>query len=211
VGLCVATIAVSVVARGAGFHPWLLLARGDGLALGALIAVLTVGRTWTPGLSRALMATALVGLLILAGGCGVVGCSFLAEHMGYHAGGSPAATSLVVLAFSLVYAGLVGLVVGHVGRPGLAVLRVGALRYLGQISYGLYFYHAIVYHIVVSSQMRLGLPRACLTPLCLLGSLGLAVASWHLVERPILRLKDRLPYGEAAGGDRLKSSGDEGR
>jgi peptidoglycan/LPS O-acetylase OafA/YrhL len=34
--------------------------------------------------------------------------------------------------------------------------------------------------------------------------LTVAVASWHLIERPILRLKDRVPYRQAAVEDQVE-------
>jgi len=70
------------------------------------------------------------------------------------------------------------------------------LKCLGRISYGVYVYHAFV-----PDLMRLFVPGLDLTRLPELmrflilaaTSIALASASWILVERPILRLKDRPP------------------
>ena len=69
------------------------------------------------------------------------------------------------------------------------------LRFLGKISYGLYLIHLFMWPLVdwlsVHFSVIRGLPpfaaRLGLTVL-------LATAMWHLVEAPILKLKERLPY-----------------
>ncbi len=50
-----------------------------------------------------------------------------------------------MLAINLAYFGAVGLVVVHAGRGALAPLRDRRLCYLGQISYGIYLYHHIIF------------------------------------------------------------------
>ena len=59
------------------------------------------------------------------------------------------------------------------------LLSVRLLTYVGQISYGLYLYHKILVRALWQADITLllGLPL----------SFALAVASFHLVERPILR------------------------
>ena len=63
----------------------------------------------------------------------------------------PPWTGLVVLAFSTLWLGVIGLVVIYSGHPRLAVLRRPRLRWAGKISYGLYLYHFLV--IVISGDI----------------------------------------------------------
>ena len=88
---------------------------------------------------------------------------------------------------------------GQVGR----VLESAPLRYLGTISYGIYVYHLLLPVIVPKIARRLGYPDL-LAPLGdqtfpFLLTYGLltvviAAASWHWLEAPINRLKDRFEY-----------------
>jgi peptidoglycan/LPS O-acetylase OafA/YrhL len=102
-----------------------------------------------------------------------------------------------MLSLNLAFFALVGLTVRHAGQPWLGILRRRELVYLGQISYGLYLYHHIVfmlwddYFVRTGIQNHLGfdLAKAAL-------SFAIAALSWRFVERPILSLKDRFRYRE---------------
>jgi len=63
-------------------------------------------------------------------------------------------------------------------------LSLPPLVFLGQISYSLYLWHPM---ILSFGDKLLGIPRAA----GVLISLGVATASYYLVERPFLRLKRR--------------------
>jgi peptidoglycan/LPS O-acetylase OafA/YrhL len=95
---------------------------------------------------------------------------------------------------------LVTLVVCQAGHRWLAPLRSAPLVYLGTISYGIYLYH---YPIINISARVSGTPgeapglAVCAIDCAL--TLLVAAASWQLVERPVLRLKDRLPYRRDIG------------
>jgi peptidoglycan/LPS O-acetylase OafA/YrhL len=67
---------------------------------------------------------------------------------------------------------------------------------VGQISYGLYLYHWIVYeHLDTLVKFRWGLTDSWwYATLKIALSFAVAIASWHLIEQPILRLKDRFSY-----------------
>lgn len=74
-------------------------------------------------------------------------------------------------------------------------LRLGPLVYLGKISYGLYLYHLFVFApydwLVEAAPWVARLPH----DLVLLAlTIAMAMTSWHLVELPLNRLKDRLPF-----------------
>jgi peptidoglycan/LPS O-acetylase OafA/YrhL len=64
------------------------------------------------------------------------------------------------------------------------------LRLFGRISYSLYLYHivviALVYHFLPNLRIRWAYP------IMYLGSAAVAYASYRLIEKPFLRLKDRF-------------------
>ena len=83
----------------------------------------------------------------------------------------------------------------HSGSPGLWWLRNPLFVYLGTISYGIYLYHHIVFKLWENFAVHYGWPENLVMDLIKLGvSLTLAILSWHLVERPILALKDWFRY-----------------
>lgn len=99
-------------------------------------------------------------------------------------------------------------VVGHASRGfGGAlgsVLDNGALIYLGKISYGMYVYHWFVPAVAESSFPAVGLPvpGPGWVRLVIFGAIaiGVASASWHLMERPVLRLKELFSYHQGSTG-----------
>ncbi len=101
-----------------------------------------------------------------------------------------------------LYFALVGLLLLSEGSRGLAPLRDKRLAHLGAISYGIYLYHPFVLIFVPILQKAVGLKVApwMMDAAKVLGCVGLAEVSWRLVERPLLRLKDRFPYVRAARG-----------
>ena len=98
---------------------------------------------------------------------------------------------------AVAYFGLVGLVVCFSGHRYLAVLRSRLLGYTGQISYGLYLYHPIVFTAVRLIWHRLGWRESlAVDGLRVAASFAVASLSWRYIERPLLRLKDRFQYRE---------------
>jgi peptidoglycan/LPS O-acetylase OafA/YrhL len=196
-----AVILGAVVARASGLHWWLLATRSDGFALGGLLALafaapdrLRAG-SWRAGF----MMASLAGLSYLViGGLALGGKPFLMPPQG------PAWPGLTLLAINLLFTGVVGLVILDAGRPRLAALRNRGLVYLGQISYGLYLYHLIVYRALDEVLPGLGLGgRGPADAIKLGGSVVVAALSWRFLERPILALKERFAYqaaGAAPGG-----------
>jgi peptidoglycan/LPS O-acetylase OafA/YrhL/lysophospholipase L1-like esterase len=84
---------------------------------------------------------------------------------------------------------LVAIVIASVTRPmsGLlgALLSVRPLRWVGEVSYGLYLWHWPLY--VVISHERTGLDGVPLFAVRLAATFAAATASFYLVERPIRR------------------------
>jgi len=192
--LCVGLAALAVIGRALGFDWWILLTRCDGFVLGGMLAALPKFEH-SPA-RRSLAYTAMFGAAISLGlaelGLGVLvhgGRSFLMPPEG------PKWPGLTILAINLVFFGVVGLAITHSGTRSLAVLRSKSLAYLGQVSYGLYLYHPLVFWLAdrCAARMCLG-PSRWLDAAKLLGGLAAASASWHFIERPILKLKDRFPY-----------------
>jgi peptidoglycan/LPS O-acetylase OafA/YrhL len=211
VPLALACLVATVAARLGGIKMTLLLGRLDGLALGALLAALTVrdssplpqgggpGRggdapdssaTFTkyPRLQSAIrdpQSAILASALLLA-------ALALTNRLGPYQP-EPGAT-LTILAANLSAFGLVAWTVRHAGRRRAAFLRAPGLVLLGQMSYGLYLYHPLVlgYSAGALRLARWGDMPPMRLMLTLAACLAVATLSWFLIEKPLLRLKDRL-------------------
>ncbi|CAN5655895.1 hypothetical protein BH23PLA1_BH23PLA1_03740 [soil metagenome] len=193
VPMALALILLSLGTRFWGLIPWVLLARCDGLALGGMLAALTadpdrvarhIGR-YRLGFSAAIVASA--GLLALS----------LSHPTGtsYHSTAESIWPSITIFGSSLLYFGLLGLVVCASGHPALAVLRHPRLVALGMISYGLYLYHPLTLVAVnrLADEFGIG-PRWFVDGLELAACMTIAWLSWILLERPINRLRGRFPF-----------------
>jgi peptidoglycan/LPS O-acetylase OafA/YrhL len=96
---------------------------------------------------------------------------------------------------SLVFVWVVGrAAAGFKGWFG-AVLDWSPLRYLGKISYGVYLYHYFMPRVIESLIKFFGFAQPGNLSAALLAfllTLLAAALSWHLVEKPISDLKDKL-------------------
>lgn len=203
----VALLALCLSVRfGVGDARYLLVGRCDGLAYGAVLAVvLDPARTAAGRRRLARPFAALVG----ASALGILAWWRLD-------GASLLAGEAILLPAVPLFFGLVGLVICLEGRPATAPLRARPLVSLGTISYGLYVYHWPVF-VALDRLSRTG-PSPDRHPygefgvgMFLLGlaiTSALAVASWSLFERPILRLKGRFEYrGRGRGRGRGRREG----
>src|SRR5262249_52571708 len=73
-------------------------------------------------------------------------------------------------------------------------LRWAPLRYLGKLCFGLYLLHRPADTLATAVIARIGLdPEALIwIPIKMAVAVGLATLSWHLLEQPFLRLKERF-------------------
>lgn len=189
--LAILCVAISASARSHGLTQMVLGGRGDGLALGALLAVMLS----TPNFQRyggrltlsfsLCAASAFAVLLALALTVGITSRTHQAPWPG-----------VTILAFNVLFFGVIGLTVGQSGRRWLAPLRSTFLRRMGMISFGLYLYHMpilLLFHDVARTFGPLGKPLRRELP-ALGACFAVAWLSWRHLEEPILRLKNRLEY-----------------
>jgi peptidoglycan/LPS O-acetylase OafA/YrhL len=174
-----------------------LFTRMDGLSCGALLCVLfhrfptTTLRRWS------LILLPLLGTIFLT--------DFFLEKglwVGSHFTRIPGFTLLAVFYASLV----VVLLTDAPTAPLRRVVDNAALRFFGKYSYGLYVIHAAmgptldrwipaqtilaqVHSPVLASVVCIGAKTAV--------SIVLALLSWHILEAPCLRLKDRFDYSKS--------------
>ena len=188
-----AFVALPPAGRAAGYLPYLLLTRCDGLALGSLLAWLLADPARASRNAGAYAsALAAVGLAALVG----------PEVFGPRDGLGPA---LFTTRAALVYFGLAGVCLVCQGHRALAPLRDRRLCYLGTVSYALYLYHPLVFAVGPGlygkwAVRKLGLPGHALGKnLAMLAACFLlAEASRRWLEAPMLRLKGRLAYRRPA-------------
>jgi peptidoglycan/LPS O-acetylase OafA/YrhL len=189
-------IALAVGTRMAGFSKWILMTRLDGLALGGILAATLCSdhknRLSTEAVRRALIAVGIGSIAFLARGNALV--ATMASF--WSALGDPlVALSLRMFATNLMYVSMIGLVVIYSGHRRLAVLRDFRLVELGQMSYGIYLYHYLLFDVVQDYADRFGVTNRIPIDALKVGlSFAIAAASWRLFERPLLSLKDRFGY-----------------
>jgi peptidoglycan/LPS O-acetylase OafA/YrhL len=101
-----------------------------------------------------------------------------------------------VFGYSVVAIGcaaVVALVLLARGHASTAVLRWGPLAYLGKLCFGLYLLHRPADTLVSAVADRAGIDADLrLMPFKIAVAVALATLSWHVIERPFLRLKERF-------------------
>ncbi|MCA8924499.1 MAG: acyltransferase [Planctomycetes bacterium] len=88
----------------------------------------------------------------------------------------------------------------------LRLLANPALVFVGKISYGIYVYHFFVPRQLERLGAKLGWEPGlyALAAASVVVSLALAAASWFALERPLARLKRRLPYAAPRASEPLR-------
>ena len=175
-----ALVVLPMLLRGLVEDRWLFLLpmfAFDPIALGALLALARDHR-----LVRAVLANdaALAVAMIV-----ILSPLLVAEVWGhsetYRVASNLSLVAIVAGAYH-GYSGIIGRVLGHRSLEGLS-----------QISYGAYVYHLMVWYFAVEMWPVLYLPGPITFALMTCATLICAVVSWHVIEKPISRLKTRFP------------------
>lgn len=114
--------------------------------------------------------------------------------------GTPLVGALEIFLLGIAFAAAVSLAADGIRGPAARVLECAPVLYLGRISYGIYIIHDLVTPSVTEFVRGLpaGVPQGPVRLLLLTAAtVGLAGLSWHLMEAPLNRLKDRFPYHRA--------------
>lgn len=168
------------------------LCRMDALSVGALLAVLMHQPEQARKVGKFCKMT-LIGLFIL-----------LAVSYPLLSGKAlPAIQTIKYTVIALAYAGLVGVAVApEPVRWVKFFFSIPALRWCGKYSYAIYVFHPFVFYFVMSRmrhpddlmRQQPALFVAIEFTLCVALTLAVSLASWHLMEKRVLRLKDRFEY-----------------
>lgn len=173
---------------------WFTLARADALAIGGAAAVLMRDGTWRDVVLRLSASGLFVGIAIVAAMFSIVPRFYPTEWIVVTFGHS-----------AIAFASACLIVVALRDRPG-AWLTAAPLRSLGKYSYGIYVWHFPLQRVLLGwYATRPAEPSAAalmdalvFVSAGLLGSLLLGWTSYHLIERPFLRLKRFFGYTGAA-------------
>ena len=173
-----------------GFIHQFTLSRLDAIAFGTLAALwlrspsCTLGR-WRAGACQFLalgVAGVTLARFVMHRNSSIVGYTFL----------------------GMAFAGLLGISVVSDARSSLLgrSLTAGWLRYIGKTSYGIYLLHYPIFLLVThfaDSRSFLALNPLARNLLASADEMLLAILaaslSWHFLEKPLLKLKERFPSG----------------
>jgi peptidoglycan/LPS O-acetylase OafA/YrhL len=169
---------IAFQALGPNFAVLSTFTRPDGVLIGSALALLLAD---VPDRVREFLARRDVGLVSAA--LVVTGTFVLNWHtLPYHAGG--------LSVFNLVTAVLVSHMLLATSSLPRRMLSFRPFAALGRISYGVYLYHVPMLYLVIGHPAkRVG---AGWVGIFFAASIGAGVASWYLVERPVLKLKSRF-------------------
>jgi len=161
--------------------------RLDGIAIGILTSLVLRGRV--PSICAG------VRVLLLFFGLG--GMLVASELQTGPSPGAPPHLLAGMLGFPLVGIACASLFLSVLGLPveQWSLVRWFRLVYLGKVSYGLYVYHYLALllarNVMGSLRLLLGLPYALLG---LALTIAFAIVSYHSLEVPFLKLKERFTY-----------------
>ena len=157
-------------------HPfiWVLPLHADPIVLGALAAILVGSGKLKPQPLMMVLGVALIATIPLFPPVDVPG-------------------AYQVVGFLVTGVACTAIVVGTQTAFGERTpLAWQPMRYLGKISYGIYIYHALAIGAVEQLLAARGLPPAVTAFFALPLTIAMAAASYAVLERPFLRMKDRF-------------------
>ena len=191
--ICIAIIVSANVFRGllafthAGWIPTYVLTptRMDSLAVGAMVAI------WRIDSDRARLRRLFLPLM---------GATFILSVVEFQTYGATNVFGYSILAFA--FAALLELALDPSTRSS-ALLNNRALRFFGKYSYALYLVHPAILRATAGSLRWYGhtqpfggqetvLMQIVFICFSIAGSIAAALISWHMLEKPFLRLKDRF-------------------
>ena len=158
----------------------------ESLGSGALLAMFHHDMRLRPYLQRFTRACLLVGSSLLV----ILTALYVLKI------GSRIITILVCLGISLLFVVLIDKASRGFKGKAKAVLECAPVLYVGRISYGLYVYHNFMLAVVVYFYYFYGVApnyRLVAVFATILTFLA-AVVSWHLVERPLIKLKNVITF-----------------
>lgn len=168
-----------------------------------LIATIVLGATLTVTLMLHTFEASPIGSFLRFSFCFALGATAFqyAEHIKM----PPLLAAVGVGAAFALWATPIGAVASIIGFAGLALLLGGLdLGWLTRsttrtdISFGLYLYAWPLQQMLLMLRDAEGPWGLALFALPLVGAMGVALASWHLIEKPALRLKHFRPAAQAA-------------
>ena len=176
--------------------------RWDSLAAGAFVA--TLAHEYGPARLRALAPVAVIVATVCT--LFVAACFFI------QAGLWPSSPAVHTVGLSAVATAFACALVLLVPTNSIAAQAIACtpLRFFGKYSYGLYVIHGIMQSLIINRYMPpdawmehfTGVPSAGVVlyvAACIALCLPPTLASWHLLEKPMLRLKSRFPYSTSYG------------
>jgi peptidoglycan/LPS O-acetylase OafA/YrhL len=171
--------------------------RFDSLLYGAFLALILNSWKRTSIPVWAARGFSIVFFLAMAGEIGILFC--LRPILGREIRDSPLLLGPGLSLMGVATASLIGLLVLRSNTDWwfARLLRLSTLQFLGTISYTMYIVHIIVALVVMVAFTRLErlLPEGYLFIESLVSALvtiAIARLSWHFLEKPLLRWKDRL-------------------
>jgi len=190
--LSVGVVAVSVVARGRGFGHFILLTQADGLGLGSLLAVIFSDSPNRFNSRKAQLSIVFICQALFSVGFAMIGTRLIAMT---GACSKTWAASFKLFSINLFFCAVVGLIYIQAGRPWLKPLRWRVLVYLGEISYGLYLYHYMIFCSVRVLMESAGMELSWISNTTIFAaSICTAACSWKWIEGPILWYKSYFIY-----------------
>jgi peptidoglycan/LPS O-acetylase OafA/YrhL len=170
--------------------------RFDALLYGAFLALLM--EAWRRSAVPTWASRAFVVILVLALATDALILSRLTPLLGREIRYAPLMLGPGLALMSIATAALVGLLILHANSGWwlARLLRLRALQFLGTISYTMYVVHILVALIVMMALSRLEhrLPGSYLLVEAIVSAVITVVVarlSWHFMEKPLLRWKDR--------------------